>query len=39
MLLIWFDIRLKDRLSVSSSENKSRKFISNLGTGLLFWLK
>jgi hypothetical protein len=43
MLDSWFDIRLKERLSVSSSEKRSRRFISNLGCCLLvgcekYWL-
>jgi hypothetical protein len=33
IVLTWLDTRLKDRLSVSSSENRSLRFISNLGTG------
>lgn len=31
--LIWFDMRLKDRLSVSSSEKRSFKFMSKRGRG------
>jgi hypothetical protein len=38
MLLIWLDMRLKLRLSVSSSEKRSRRFMSNLGTGRLDWV-
>ena len=44
IVLTWLDTRLNDRLSVSSSEKRSFRFISNLGTGLRFrwwgcWVK
>lgn len=34
MVLTWLDTRLKERLSVSSSEKRSFRSMSNLGTGL-----
>ena len=35
MLLTWFEIRPNEFLSVSASVKRSRKFMSNLGSGRL----